>query len=430
MKGIILLALIFSISVLIDLCNSTVTGPAKLRRVKLHKFKTARQTLKEHQNNVDYLLQKYKAMNSDRPIKGPGYEPLSNYLDAQYYGVIGLGTPAQSFKVVFDTGSANLWVPSKKCKWSDIACLLHNKYDSTKSSTYQPNGTSFAIQYGTGSLTGFLSTDVLSIGDIQVQNQTFAEAVTQPGITFVAAKFDGILGLGYDTISVDRVVPPFYRMVEQKLVADAVFSFFLNRNASASEGGEIVFGGSDPAFYEGNFTYVPVTQKGYWEFRMDGLSVASTTYCNGGCKAIADTGTSLLGGPTAEIAKLNAQIGATKFIGGEYLVNCANIPNMPNVTITLGGKDFVLTPIEYVLTVTTMGQSECISGFIGLDVPAPMGPLWILGDVFIGPYYTEFDMTNGRVGFAPTKDPTPTQRSNSLHFKSFASKEWDEVEGY
>ena len=75
--------------------------------------------------------------------------PITNFLDAQYYGEISIGTPPQNFQVIFDTGSTNLWIPSNRC-WSE-PCWTHNTYKSEKSSTYKINGTSAKIKYGSGS---------------------------------------------------------------------------------------------------------------------------------------------------------------------------------------------------------------------------------------------------------------------------------------
>ena len=454
----------------------------------------------------------------------------------QYYGDVDIGTPPQTFAVVFDTGSSNLWVPSEACAWWQIACRIHSRYDSRKSKTYHRNGTRFAIQYGSGHLSGYFSSDDVTIGSVTVRAQPFAEATREPGLAFLAAHFDGILGLAFPAIAVGGATPPFFSMLDQGLLPVPVFAFWLNRGGDDDEpGGELTLGGVDSAHFTGERTWVDVSREAYWQFAVDGMRVGdddgggdapsgaprptpiTPAPCDGGCQAIADSGTSLLVGPSDQIAAINAQIGARGLLpeecreavdqygpdivkaittmppdqvcaaaglcpasglrscggGGvdassvlgragrafsthrhstlgddqycqfcqaavklaraalannataksvvkelhaacdtlsllgatQALVDCDAISSLPNVTITISGRDFVLTGDQYVLKVGAGGQTQCISGFMPLDIPPPAGPLWILGDVFMSAYHTVFDAGGGggggaRVGFA------------------------------
>lgn len=84
--------------------------------------------------------------------------------------------------------------------------------------------------------------------------------------------------------------------------------------------------------------------------------------------------------------------------GGPDVVDCDSLPDLPVINFRIAGVDFPLRPRDYILVVEQGGESQCVSGFMGLDVPA--GPLWILGDTFIGAYHTVFDYGAGQLGFA------------------------------
>ncbi|KAJ0041655.1 hypothetical protein NL108_009069, partial [Boleophthalmus pectinirostris] len=269
---------------------------------------------------------------------------------AQYFGSISIGTPPQEFTVLFDTGSSNLWVPSVHCSFLDLACWVHRRYNSKKSSTYVQNGTQFSIRYGRGSLSGFISGDTVSVAGLPVPKQQFGEAVKQPGITFAVARFDGVLGMAYPSISVAKVTPVFDSAMAAKLLPQNVFSFYISRDPLAAVGGELILGGTDPQYYSGELNYVNVTRKAYWQIQMSGINVGKQlTLCKSGCQAIVDTGTSLIVGPVAEIRALHKAIGALPLIMGEYMIDCKKIPALPVVSFSIGGIMYNLTGDDYVM---------------------------------------------------------------------------------
>lgn len=315
-------------------------------------------------------------------------------------------------RVVYDTGSSNLWLN----KQTGILEIEHYHYDDTKSSTYVKNGTKFAIQYGSGPVSGFYSADTVNIGGVELADYTFAEVDDTKGLglAWYMGHFDGICGMGWDDISVDGVITPLRALVNSKKLDENAFAFYLG---SGGAKGELVLGGVDPAHYTGDFEYVPVRwivpgKYGYWELDMEDVKIngKSITTCR---KAIVDSGTSLLAVPTSDIKVIGAAVGAKQVLpippfNKEWMLDC-NTPG-PDLVVQIKGKDYTMKKADYVLN----EGGQCLLAVTGLDVPAPAGPLYILGDVFMRTYYVKFDVDKRRLGFAQIVKGVSVASSESI----------------
>jgi len=182
------------------------------------------------------------------------------------------------------------------------------------------------------------------------------------------------------------------------------------------EGGQLLLGGVDSRYYTGALHYVPVTRPAYWQFALEGIKLGGQTIV-AQTAAIADTGTSLLVGPKDEVAKLISSLGlpaggdSSNGVGtdAQATIPCDQAEQLPTLSFVIGGKAFELSGPEYVLEFNLFGKSQCAIGIMGMDVPPPAGPLWILGDVFLSKFFTVFDFGHGRLGFARAVPEPPSE---------------------
>ena len=373
-------------------------------------------------------LHRYRAASSaTAPI------PLKNYEDAEYYGIVKIGTPPVSFEVIYDTGSSNLWVPAERCITK--ACRNHTKYSEKRSSSYKKcanpgswpeGGCSLVLPYGSGTVLGNLVEDTVTMGGIPITSQLLGAVTIEPGEIWVESPFDGILGLAFPVISLPLgVTPPFDNMFKQKKIADFAFSFYLSTVAGRPDEGHsaLVLGGHDPRYcadpscpFEQHKLDAAQIALGYWLIRgshilLDGRD---THICReNNCQFVVDTGTSILVGPNNRVGPLinavNASAGGR--IAADGTMPCGLESRLPTLGFIIGSGNYTLEPEWYVLKGQTTddagvgaeeGAIECQLGIQGIS-PIESGELWILGDPFLRKYYTLFDRGQRQVGFTLAK---------------------------
>lgn len=349
---------------------------------------------------------------------------LTGFAHSYYFAQLSVGTPAQNFNVILDTGSADFWLVDSACSTANGCASNLIKFNTGSSSTNVGSSTPFAVRYGTGAVQGTLAADKVSLAGYTVNNLTFAEAsdVASNTIDYPAS---GIMGMGFQSLASSGATPFWQVLGKQGVLSANVFSFQLARNIDnvditdanvnsvQNPGGVFTLGTLDSNQYSGDITYVSIPNNlqntaglGYWTIPLGGVSINNVA-ANIGSNPLAaiDTGTTLIGGPSASIRAIYSLIsGAQSASGmsGYYLFPCST--NL-DIEMQFGGRsfqmntqDFNLGPYPY----TT--SSTCLGAFfeINLGSTAYGVPQWIIGDSFLKNVFSVYD-GSGRVGFASLK---------------------------
>jgi len=243
---------------------------------------------------------------------------------------------------------------------------------------------------------GKLVYDNVDVAGLTVVKQEFAEA-TSLATFFTGSPFDGILGLAYQSISADNVPTFFDNAVKQNGI-DSVFSFYLD-STSGSNSSVLTFGGYDDTYFTGAITYhnLFLDTGNYYMIQWNSVSVGTQPIqmnCGAlGCRAIVDSGTSLIIGPNAVVSSILTQL--------DIQENCLGVDSLPDIVFTIGQHSYAVPSSIYVLREQTLGgRTVCEAGLQGATSSE-----WIWGDVFIRAWYSVFDHGGLRVGFARSINP-------------------------
>jgi hypothetical protein len=318
-----------------------------------------------------------------------------------YWGQVSLGSPLQHFKVIFDTGSGNLIIPSSDCNVP--GCKPHHKYERKSSTTamtiQNEKGEGNAeISFGTGQISGDFYRDKMCIGDSLCIDSSFIAADKESTEPFQEIPFDGIMGLGFKDLSMGEGFNIVDDLYAKGQLPQGQISFYLTDGGDS----EVTFGGYKPEYLASDIVWAPVKKESYWQVSIDDITFDNQpkNLCPDGCEVAVDTGTSMLAGPSDLVDKLSNMLGAKE--------DCSNYNGLPKLGFQIGDKVLNLKPDDYMDSST----NDCSFSLMALDVPPPKGPLFIFGDPFLRRFVTIFDRTAPRVGFAVAKhsdDNTPAR---------------------
>ncbi|KAG0705808.1 acid protease [Suillus ampliporus] len=318
-----------------------------------------------------------------------------------YTADIGVGSPPTTHTVQIDTGSSNTWIGGSS--------------GYTKTSTSQDTGNKFSVTYGDSSSASgeeYLDTVTLN-SDLVIKKQSIGVATSTTGMDGL----DGLLGVGpvdltQDSVSNTHEVPTVMdNLYAQKTISSEVLGVFFSPSSSDDGTGELTFGGYDASKINGSISYVPITSTSpaneFWgvdqSIRYGSTTILSET------AGIVDTGTTLIFIATDAYDKYQSATGGTLDENTDMLkISLDQYEKLSSLYFTVGGIAYELTPNGQIwprsLNTAMGGTTDGIYLVVSdLGSNSGSGFDFINGYCFLQRFYSVFDKTNSRVGFAKTE---------------------------
>ncbi|KAI6126262.1 acid protease [Pisolithus croceorrhizus] len=334
--------------------------------------------------------------------------PLWN-VDVAYLLRLDIG--GHDFWVVFDTGSADLWVASTDCTTED--CHGVPKYSQAESHTLSLLGEPFKLTYLSGSVVGIVATETIELGWYQIASQTFALANQTSGLDLADMGNSGILGFAFPSIA--AIQPALGTTVLENIfehLSDErrFFAYTLGRNnveTGTASDSSVAIGELDSSIVNDSsqLSYFPVFRTShspydFWKLPIQSLTInslslhLSRSLVPGAISPIGvlDTGTTFILGPAADVEAFWNTVNVGNSVrynkdSQRWEVRC---DRAIDVRVRLGEEDAALEiplhPEDVSITWNSVNEDAWCTGGLQANDEVNSGD-WILGDSFLRNVY-------------------------------------------
>jgi len=346
-----------------------------------------------------------------------------------YSTQIQIGTPPKNFLVQFDLDLQEHFVPHYS--WNPFNRNLHygTGFQCKVSSSCKKDDRSVSVDYQNCQLTGKKYEDFVSLfalpdgyqantapvnqtNNVQTSKlikwrQNFLAVSSASDGRFSQLPIDGFLGLAPTPQSATGLKSILVSLHEQKQIDNLQISMWFNPVLDSPNGGELILGGVDPARYQGQIYWHHLSTTNYnrWSLGLQTVTLGNqyvSCLAGSNCQVRFSSALSDIYGPPEDVKKIHTLLNTSPQSNGLQLIDCRRMAQLPTLSFMIDGIPYAMLPSNYIRKTVdgVIFKKETCYVAILPNNEMSSNSEWILGNNFLGAYYSIYDVTYRQIGFA------------------------------